>query len=107
MRACLSELNKELRFSHLEIRGLNDKGTETYGIVNTVRALNGVDKPVWDDWPGVALTQYINACVGVCPTTGERRGGQVPRVPDEGLVRASFISFGAVVGASVFRGKGA
>lgn len=39
VRACLSELNKELRFSHFEIRGLHAKGTETYGIVNTVSRL--------------------------------------------------------------------
>lgn len=49
VRACLSELNKELRFSHFEIRGLNDTGTETYGIVNTVRC---VRLHVCGDGPG-------------------------------------------------------
>lgn len=37
VKACLSELNKELRPCHFEIRGLHEDGKEIYGIVNTVR----------------------------------------------------------------------
>lgn len=56
MRACLSELNKELRFSHFEIRGLNDRGTETYGIVNTVGCVRACAELLLNTGRGVALT---------------------------------------------------
>ena len=37
LKATLSEMNKELLFAHLQVRGLIMGGVETYGIVNVVR----------------------------------------------------------------------